>query len=1142
MTDEKMEASDERKIQFYVEALFEIIVDRVDYQHLMVFLPFDMLSSVHRKEVFNIKQRDSPSAATRRILEILKVSKMPGKYRALIDSLQRNYPTLAGALTGRPLPDDSVQQNIIKVFSSYISERMSTIQLLPYLIRSSVIVQLEKEQVEAELRNYGNIRAAHLLLLHLPAHVENWYTEFLKALCDSGQIDLAEFIDESFTKKYITRSDAGVTKTDADAQFHLSRNEKRTDVTINTAGNFHETSKKVIVQEEKELDEVENEEMIHEVQYDQPASDSLGDLGAAAPRSIIPESYTTHKDNFQTMSTLESDNPESFNQQAELDQIVSEHKVNRMTDEMDVSHNANSSDDTDMSESDSDDFLYQRPALTGNDSSSSASDLDDAVYKQQTPIGNKRNTSASKLDNIVNQRQPPAVNKNNFSDTGDSRKDEDVEISLRRYQQELARPAMQGKNVIIVAPTGSGKTRVACRIVQEHFRQMRLKHAIGKVILLVRDVALADQHGKTLQDLLRNYRTQAISGDTKRNQGISLEDSLDGHDILVLTAQLLLNSLMNGEIQSITQFSLIIFDECHHCHDEHSYNKIMQYYLDIKLRPGRNVHSLPQIIGLTASVGVGKACDILGAKTHIKKLMANLDAELISTVKENQEELQQHVATPTSDAGILCGPETEADEPDTIIRIRPRANDAFRLSITRVMDTIENMMRNFDVVKRVTRPPDYVSELNAPSDKGSEPYIQWLSNMWKATTEVHDPEVRRFIRPCYKHLQWYNEALIIYNDARVKDAVDFLKEKMDDWQSRPKLDVNEQCLLMLYRAGTRTKYIQEVPNPKLDELKKLILKSFREKSVEESRCIVFVKTRTLAGALVSWMTDTPELNVLSPTVFVGANAAKDKGGITRFQQGDKLADFRRGRYKIMVATSVAEEGLDIQQCNLVLRYDHVTHEIAMVQSRGRARAMDSKYHVLAQIGKGTAAKEEVNIRREKLMEKAINELQGDIQRNLPSIRKNIRDLQEEDKLDRDLQAQQKKQKQKKQRDCELRCIQCDEFICMSSDIRKIQNAHNVVIDPTLRKRVSFTKSANPVFQDDEIEFGGKIFCSKCHEDFGQICIYRHQEYPVIKIEKFIIITDRDERKSCKKWKQVPFEVPKLTIEDRKKLLNSDDLE
>ena len=58
-------------------------------------------------------------------------------------------------------------------------------------------------------------------------------------------------------------------------------------------------------------------------------------------------------------------------------------------------------------------------------------------------------------------------------------------------------------------------------------------------------------------------------------------------------------------------------------------------------------------------------------------------------------------------------------------------------------------------------------------------------------------------------------------------------------------------------------------------------------------------------------------------------------GMTQNQQEDQLDMFRMGKHRVIVATSVAEEGLDIQQCNIVVRCNYVSNEIGRVQAQGR---------------------------------------------------------------------------------------------------------------------------------------------------------------------------------------------------------------
>lgn len=51
---------------------------------------------------------------------------------------------------------------------------------------------------------------------------------------------------------------------------------------------------------------------------------------------------------------------------------------------------------------------------------------------------------------------------------------------------------------------------------------------------------------------------------------------------------------------------------------------------------------------------------------------------------------------------------------------------------------------------------------------------------------------------------------------------------------------------------------------------------------------------------------------------------------------------------LLVATSVAEEGLDIRQCNVVMRFDLAKTVLAYIQSRGRARKPGSDYILMVE--------------------------------------------------------------------------------------------------------------------------------------------------------------------------------------------------
>lgn len=64
------------------------------------------------------------------------------------------------------------------------------------------------------------------------------------------------------------------------------------------------------------------------------------------------------------------------------------------------------------------------------------------------------------------------------------------------------------------------------------------------------------------------------------------------------------------------------------------------------------------------------------------------------------------------------------------------------------------------------------------------------------------------------------------------------------------------------------------------------------------------------------------------------------------KQEEMLKRFRKREFNLLIATCVVEEGLDIPKCNVVCRFDFPKSFRSYVQSKGRARAKDSRYYML----------------------------------------------------------------------------------------------------------------------------------------------------------------------------------------------------
>jgi len=122
-------------------------------------------------------------------------------------------------------------------------------------------------------------------------------------------------------------------------------------------------------------------------------------------------------------------------------------------------------------------------------------------------------------------------------------------------------------------------------------------------------------------------------------------------------------------------------------------------------------------------------------------------------------------------------------------------------------------------------------------------------------------------------------------------------------------------------------YTKGIEHPKINKLCEIVRNT-------ESKILIFSSYRDSVNVIHKKLTD---INIPAEILIGKAGDT----GLKQKKQVETVQKFRDGITKVLVATRVGEEGLDVSEVNLVIFYDNVPSSIRFVQRKGRTGRKES---------------------------------------------------------------------------------------------------------------------------------------------------------------------------------------------------------
>jgi Fanconi anemia group M protein len=459
-----------------------------------------------------------------------------------------------------------------------------------------------------------------------------------------------------------------------------------------------------------------------------------------------------------------------------------------------------------------------------------------------------------------------------------------------RFYQEIIVGTCAKQNSLVVLPTGLGKTIIAILISIIKLSKIPQK----KVVFLAPTKPLIQQHYDTYKDCLDldDSNLVLLTGSIAPDKRAKIWNEAK---ICFYTPQTLQNDIINSQI-NLNDVSLIIFDEAHRAVGNYSYTFISDSYI----RDSKN----PQILGITASPG--------SDKQKILEIIQNLHIEKIEVRTDESPDVKPYIQ-PTEIEWI------KIDLPEDFSTIKKILEEKLKECLIFLS---ENNLINSTSISSVNRTDLIKLQKSIPQ------------KIKKADEEESDKKILfDSLKRCALAIRftYMLELLETQGISSLSKYLDKLyKSTSKKSTSRTVKELMNQIFMNRINQITQKLIDEGIEHPKISILKDILEKQFKTKP--ESRVIVFCHFR-VSGKII--LSNLQEIDEIKPIRFVGQqNKAGDKG-LSQKEQIQILENFKLGIYNTLIATSVAEEGLDIAECDLIIFYDTVPSAIRDIQRRGR---------------------------------------------------------------------------------------------------------------------------------------------------------------------------------------------------------------